>query len=71
MNADEFIAKLTETLATETELTTNTSLDELEEWDSLGILSVIELIETYNSDIELESIYNSKTVGDLLALTIK
>ena len=71
MNADEFIAKLTETLATETELTTNTSLDEIEEWDSLGILSVIELIETYNSDIELESIYNSKTVGDLLALTIK
>ena len=47
MNADEFIAKLTETLATETELTTNTSLDEIEEWDSLGILSVIELIETY------------------------
>jgi len=71
MNADEFIAKLTETLATETELTTNTSLDEIEEWDSLGILSVIELIETYSSDIELESIYNSKTVGDLLALTIK
>ena len=71
MNADEFIAKLTETLATEAELTTNTSLDELEEWDSLGILSVIELIETYSSDIELESIYNSKTVGDLLALTIK
>ena len=71
MNADEFIAKLTETLATETELTINTSLDEIEEWDSLGILSVIELIETYSSDIELESIYNSKTVGDLLALTIK
>ncbi len=71
MSADEFIAKLTETLATETELTVNTNLDEIEEWDSLGILSVIELIETYSSDIELESIYNSKTVGDLLALTIK
>jgi len=68
--SNEFLAKLSEALDAETTLTIETNLDEIEGWDSLGILSVIGLIETYRNDIELQSIYDSKTVGDLMNLAL-
>jgi len=69
MNRSELIEKLKETFQSEKELTEDIALADIEEWDSLAVLSIISLYDTLFSKIlEGEDIVNCKTVSDLLAL---
>ena len=65
MNKKEFIDRLSKALETEDYLLPETKLKDLEEWDSLGILSTIELIESCGGKISLEEINSAIHVQDL------
>tara|TARA_B100001250_G_scaffold411374_1_gene439860 strand:- start:440 stop:664 length:225 start_codon:yes stop_codon:yes gene_type:complete len=65
MNKKEFIDNLSKALETEDLLFPETNLKDLEEWDSLGILSAIELIESCGGKISVEEINSAILVQDL------
>ena len=65
MNQKEFIANLSKALETEDLLSSETKLKDLEEWDSLGILSTIELIESCGGKISIEEINSAIIVQDI------
>jgi acyl carrier protein len=51
------------------DLTSDSELSEFENWDSLGILSVLAMIDsTYGVTITSAEIASLKTVGDLVAI---
>ncbi len=68
MDKESFLSELVLALDCEQDLHNDMMLNDLEEWDSLGILSTIELIERCNSDVDLESIKNAKCIKDLIYL---
>ena len=69
MNVDDFLEKLAEMLDCEGTLFMETQLDNLEEWDSLGILSFLAEMEDYTSSpIQAKDVKEAKTVSDLYEL---
>lgn len=68
MELKEKMALIEEALDTEEGmLTTETSLDDLDEWDSIGALSLIAILdEHFNKTITGAEIKALKTVGDIL-----
>jgi acyl carrier protein len=66
---DKFIEKLSEALESSDPLSSETILDSLDEWDSLGKLSVISMImEDYQVNIGVEAIKGASTILDLFNL---
>ena len=65
MNQKEFIDNLSIALETEVLLSPETKLKDLEEWDSLGILSTIELIESSGGKISIGEINSAIIVKDI------
>ena len=65
MNQKEFIDNLSKALETEDLLSSETKLKDLEEWDSLGILSTIELIESCGGKVNIEEINSAILVKDI------
>ena len=69
MSKEEFLEKLTDILDCEEELSMETQLDEIEEWDSLGILGFLAEMERYTSSSLLaKDVKDAKTVEDLFNL---
>lgn len=69
MTRTELIAKIEETLQTEQALTSETNLDSIEEWDSLGVISIISLYDQlFSMTIRAEVIESCSTVEDLIQL---
>lgn len=68
MELKEKMALIEEALDTEEGmLTTETSLDDLDEWDSIAALSLIAILdEHFNKTITGAEIKALKTVGDIL-----
>lgn len=69
MELTKKIALLEETLDTEEGvLTTETSLDTVEEWDSIAMLSLIAMLdEEFDKTITGKELKELKTVADILA----
>lgn len=69
MERDEFIEKLKDLLDCECEIEMETSLDDIEEWDSLGIITFLaEMGKHAASQIKADDVKNAKTVQDLYGL---
>jgi acyl carrier protein len=70
MKKEDFIQKIAEALyEEETVLTTDTILDELDGWDSLGRLEIFALIkEDFGKSIDQEFLRNCQKVGDIIDL---
>ncbi len=65
----EFIEKLADVLDTEAELTVDTALSELEEWDSLGIVGFVAMANAvYGKKLAVLKVRSARTVADLYAL---
>ena len=62
MKAEEFIKKLTDIMDTDAQLTLETKLSDVEEWDSLSMVSFFSLSK---SPILPDAIKNAVTVNDL------
>lgn len=69
MSKNEFLTKLEEILDCEEGLTMETLLDEIEEWDSLGIISFLAEMESYCTlPIKAPDVKAAKTVENLYLL---
>lgn len=70
MDGKVFLNKLQEeVLDTESEINMDTQLGEIEEWDSLSVVSFIAMVKTVcGKTVERQAIVNAKTVADLFEL---
>ena len=72
MNKEEFIKQLTDIMDTETELTLETDLSEVEEWDSLSLVSFLSFCNArLRRPILPDEIKSAKTVNDLFSIVSK
>ena len=64
-----FIEKMQDLLDTEEEISMDTNLDEIEEWDSLSVVSFLAMANaTYGKKVKKEDLKNKKTIADLYSL---
>lgn len=69
MTTQEFIEKLTDILDCEEELTMETELSEIEEWDSLGVISFLaEMGRVSLAPVKAADVKAARTVEELFSL---
>lgn len=69
MEKNVFIEKMSDILDVEDEITMDTKLDELEEWDSLSIVSYVAMANTSSGKrIEPKIVREAETIRDLYEL---
>lgn len=72
MTSEEFIKHLTDIMDTETELTLETELSDVEEWDSLSLVSFLSFCNArLRRPILPDEIKSAKTVNDLFSIVSK
>ena len=66
MNKDEFLNEMVEVLQTEEELSFETVLDDLDEWDSLSVMATMAFLEkTFGVKTTMKDYKEMKTIGDI------
>lgn len=68
MDSKTFLEKVAEALDYEEPITKGQSLDEIEMWDSLGILSIVDLLEELGTEIDIDALGEIETTDELIAL---
>lgn len=68
MNSSEFLAKVAEVLDHDGELSKGQDLADIEVWDSLGILSVLDLLEEMGVELDIDALSDLQTTDELIAL---
>jgi len=68
MTKEEFIEFLIETIDTEDEINENTLLDEIEEYDSIAILSLMSMYDDIGVRVNPKDFVELKTIQDLINL---
>ena len=67
-----FIEKFKEALDIEGEFNLNAELDEFEEWDSMGYISIMSMLdEEYGKEVNANQLKACKTLADLYELVSK
>ncbi len=70
MNREEFLKEFKKAIQTEEDVTFESSLLNLEEWDSLGMMATIALLDnSFNLKYTIADMQNMDTVEDLLKNT--
>lgn len=68
MNMNEKIALIKKALETETELTASTVLEKVEEWDSMGKIAIVVMLDkNFKVTLAADQIEGLKTMQDILA----
>ena len=68
MTKEEFLVQMQDVLQTETELKTDTALDELEEWDSLSMMATMAFLDkNFGVKLKIADIKTLVTIGDIAA----
>ena len=66
MNKEEFLEAMVDVLQTEDEITMDTVLDDLEEWDSLSIMATMAFLDkNFGVKTSMKDYQNMKTIGDI------
>lgn len=69
MNEQEFIKKIVDIMDTEDEITMDTALEEIEEWDSLSHVGFLSLCaSTAKTKVHAAEVRAAKTIRDLYGL---
>ena len=69
---NEFIEKFKDALDIEGEFDINVELEEFEEWDSMGYISVMSMLdEEYGKEVNANQLKDCKTLADLYELISK
>jgi len=68
MTKEEFLELLAETMDTEEELDEKTSLDEIDEYDSIAVLSLMSMYDEMRVKVTPNDFKDLKTVADLIGL---
>jgi len=69
MNVKELLIVVAEALEYEDELYLDQNIEDIEEWDSLGVLSIVSIMDDLNISVNLEDLEEIKTVEDFVKLT--
>ncbi len=68
MSKEEFLVQMQDVLQTETELTMETVLDELDEWDSLSMMATMAFLDkNFGIKLKIADIKVLATIGDIAA----
>lgn len=66
MNKEEFLEAMTDVLQTEDEITMDTVLEDLEEWDSLSIMATMAFLDkNFGVKTSMKDYQNMKTISDI------
>ena len=66
MNKEQFLEEMVEVLQTEDEITMDTVLEDLEEWDSLSIMSTMAFLDkNFGVKTTMKDYPNMKTIEDI------
>ena len=66
MNKEQFLEEMIEVLQTEDEITMDTVLEDLEEWDSLSIMSTMAFLDkNFGVKTNMNDYKNMTTIGDI------
>jgi len=69
MTKEKFLAELCDILNIETDkVDAGMQLSSFERWDSLSMLSILELYDEMELDIEVDDVEACQTIGDILKL---
>jgi len=69
MTQEKFTEEVADMLGvTKDKITMNIELESFERWDSLSMLSMLDLYDEMELDIEVDDVESCKTIGDLTAL---
>ena len=68
MKSEDFLAKIAEVLEYEGTLSKGQSLNDIDVWDSLGILCVVDLLEEIGAEVDIDQLSNLSTIDDLIAI---
>ena len=68
MSKEEFLIEMQDVLQTEVELTMDTILDNLDEWDSLSMMSTVAFLgKNFGVSLKLADFKEMNTIGDIAA----
>ena len=66
MNAEQFLEEMVEVLQTEEELTMDTLLEDLDEWDSLSVMATMAFLDKeFGVKTSLSDYKEMKTIEDI------
>ena len=68
MNENEFVAKMVELMDTEADLTMDTELSTIEEWDSLSYVAFLAMCRAQSKKVAPNDVTDAKTLRDLYVL---
>ena len=69
MTKEKFIEEVADMLGVEeNKILDNTALESFERWDSLSMLTMLDLYDEMQLDIEVEQVESCKDIGDLIKL---
>jgi acyl carrier protein len=68
MKVEQFFERVAEALDSGAQLSRGQSLESVEGWDSLGILSILDLLESEGVKVDLDELRAAQTTDDLLRL---
>ena len=67
MTKEEFMVEMQDVLQTETELTSDTVLADLDEWDSLSIMATMAFLDKhFGVKMKLADFRELSTIGDIM-----
>jgi len=69
MNVKELLIIVAEALEYEDELCLDQNIEDIEEWDSIGVLSIVSMMDDLNISVNLDDLEEVKTVEDFVKLT--
>ena len=68
MTKEEFLTEMQDVLQTETELTMETSLADLDEWDSLSMMATMAFLDQhFGVKVKIADLKSLGTIGDIAA----
>lgn len=66
MNKVDFLEKFVDVLQAEDDIDFDTKLEDIEEWDSLSMISTVAFLDKdFSIKVSIEEVKNFKTVGDI------
>ena len=68
MNIEEFLKVTAETLDYEEVINIDDRLEDIDMWDSLGVLSLVEMLDEMNISVELDRFEDLETIREFIAL---
>jgi acyl carrier protein len=68
MKTTDFLDLIKDTLDSESSITLNDNIEDIEEWDSLGVLSLVGMLDDLGIVFEIEKFEDIKTIRDFVHL---